>query len=82
MRRVTFTPKAIKDYQDLNPKQKERVRLLISQIQEAPFKGIGKPEPLKYGLQGYWSRRIDIVNRLVYSINDEEIEIISCKFHY
>ena len=46
------------------------------------FKGIGKPEPLKDNLSGLWSRRIDDVNRLVYKVTDNSIEIIQCKGHY
>jgi toxin YoeB len=55
---------------------------LIKDIDRNPFSGIGKPEPLKYELQGYWSRRITDEHRLVYKATSEEVLIISCKFHY
>ena len=55
---------------------------LIKDIQRDPFSGLGKPEALKYDLSGLWSRRITKEHRLVYSVADEEIVIVSCKFHY
>jgi toxin YoeB len=48
----------------------------------SPFDGIGKPEPLKENLSGYWSRRIDETNRLVYQVIDEYVTVISCRYHY
>ena len=48
----------------------------------SPFKGIGKPEPLKENLSGFWSRRIDESNRLVYAVDDRQLTIISCRYHY
>jgi toxin YoeB len=55
---------------------------LIQSCLDEPYAGIGKPEPLKYELKGYWSRRITKEHRLVYKVTDEEIIILSCKFHY
>ena len=55
---------------------------LIESIANTPFNGIGKPEPLKGNLSGYWSRRINIEHRLVYKIEKEVIYIVQCKFHY
>ena len=55
---------------------------LIDDILRNPFDGLGKPEPLKYELKGYWSRRISDEHRLVYKINDDSVIIVSCKFHY
>ena len=55
---------------------------LLKSIKSTPFKGIGKPEPLKYDLTGWWSRRIDRVNRLVYKVSDDAIIFMSCKHHY
>ncbi len=55
---------------------------VIDDILRHPFSGIGKPEPLKHQLKGYWSRRINDEHRLVYKITETEIIIISCKFHY
>ena len=55
---------------------------MLKDISRNGFTGIGKPEPLKENLSGYWSRRIDDVNRLVYQIKDGQIEIIQCRGHY
>ena len=55
---------------------------MIEEIIRTPFEGTGQPEPLKHRLTGFWSRRIDKVNRLVYKIETDNIEIISCKGHY
>ena len=51
-------------------------------VKRSPFDGIGKPEPLKENLTGFWSRRIDDTNRLVYSVESESIVVISCRYHY
>ena len=60
----------------------KRINAIIKDIQREAFTGIGKPEPLRENLSGYWSRRIDEVNRIVYCKQDENILIISCKGHY
>jgi toxin YoeB len=60
----------------------EKILDLIQEIAKAPFYGTGKPEPLKYDLSGCWSRRIDQEHRIVYSVDDEKIRILSCRFHY
>lgn len=60
----------------------KRINELIKDIERNKFKGIGKPEPLKYQLSGYWSRRITDEHRLIYSIDGENIHIISCRYHY
>lgn len=61
----------------------KRINRLIQDIERnGNDEGIGKPEPLKHELQGYWSRRIDETNRLVYTSNEEEIIILQCKYHY
>ena len=59
-----------------------RINSLIKDIERNKFHGIGKPEPLKGDLNGFWSRRIDDTNRLVYRINNDILEIVSCKGHY
>ena len=59
-----------------------RIVRLIKEIEREPFEGLGKPEPLKRNLAGFWSRRIDDANRLVYKYENEELFIISCRFHY
>ena len=60
----------------------KKILSLIKDIQREPFSGIGKPEPLKYELQGYWSRRITDEHRLVYKVEEDLLIIISCKYHY
>ncbi len=60
----------------------KRINQLIRDIQRTPFQGIGNPEPLKYDLAGFWSRRIDREHRLVYQVIDQEILIYSCKYYY
>lgn len=70
------------NWQITNKIKLKRINELIKSVTRTPFEGIGNPEPLKHGLQGYWSRRIDSEHRLVYTIQDEDLIIISCKFHY
>lgn len=77
--------KAWDDYlywQSQDKKTLKRINQLIRDTERDPFNGIGKPEPLKGELSGFWSRRIDETNRLVYRINGELLEILSCKGHY
>jgi toxin YoeB len=64
-----------------------KIRELLMAIQKDPFRGIGKPEPLKFSLQGFWSRRISAEHRLVYRISgykdkDQRCTVIQCRFHY
>lgn len=82
---IEFTESANKDYKwwkRNDPKKTERIQSLLKDINSRPFKGIGKPEPLKFDLQGYWSRRIDKTHRLVYSVQGKRIIVLSCRFHY
>ena len=69
-------------WQVQDKKTLKRINKLIVATLRNPFKGIGKPEPLKENLSGFWSRRIDDNNRLVYAVNDNYLTIISCRFHY
>ena len=69
-------------WQATDKKQLKRTNNLIKDIQQTPFKGIGKPESLKFNLSGFWSRRIDEEHRLVYTVTDEAILIASCRYHY
>lgn len=69
-------------WQTQDRKTLKRINLLIQDIDRNGYSGIGKPEPLKGNMQGYWSRRIDEVNRLVYRITGGKIEIIQCRTHY
>ena len=85
MMRITFSTNAWEDYVSWQRDDKRILRKindLIKDIQRTPFDGQGKPEPLKFDLSGYWSRRIDLEHRLVYQYQDNEILIYSCKFHY
>jgi toxin YoeB len=85
MRRIVFESKAFDDFINWASQDKKiqrKIIRLIKEIQRDPFAGTGKPEPLKYELQGYWSRRINHEHRLVYTATDEEIIIIACRFHY
>lgn len=85
MRNLTFTDEAWESYiywQTQDKRTLKRINDLIQAAQRDPFVGIGKPEPLKHGLGGCWSRRIDESNRLVYEVNEDQVIIISCRYHY
>lgn len=69
-------------WQTQDKKTLKRINKLIKATKSNPFEGIGKPEPLKENLAGFWSRRIDDTNRLVYAVDDKYLTIISCRFHY
>jgi toxin YoeB len=60
----------------------EKILELVQEVAKNPFVGTGKPEPLKYDLSGCWSRRIDQEHRIVYSVEEKKIRILSCRFHY
>jgi toxin YoeB len=60
----------------------ERIDTLIKEIQRTPFKGIGKPEPLKHALAGYWSRSIDSTHRIVYTVDGDSLKIAQLRYHY
>lgn len=85
MKNIVFDSKAFAQFNQWaigNKKIYKKIVELINDTLRNLFSGLGKPEPLKYELQGYWSRRITEENRLVYKVTDTEIMIISCKFHY
>ena len=69
-------------WQTQDKKTLKRINKLIQAAKSTPFEGIGKPEPLKENLSGFWSRRIDDTNRLVYAVDDKYLTIISCRYHY
>lgn len=69
-------------YWQTQDKKTLKINILINDIKRSPFEGIGKPEPLKENLSGFWSHRIDDTNRLVYTVDDTTITIISCRYHY
>ena len=80
----TWTEEAWKDYLNLQNDKKllKKANALLKDIERGGYEGIGKPEPLKGNLAGYWSRRIDDYNRIVYRIDGEIIEIVQCGTHY
>jgi toxin YoeB len=82
---LTWTRDAWEDYiywQGQDRKTLKRINKLITETRRTPFQGIGKPEPLKENLSGFWSRRIDDSHRLVYIVDDGRLTIISCRYHY
>jgi len=84
-RKLAWTGEAWKDYiywQTQDKKTLKRINKLINDAMRQPFEGIGKPEPLRENLSGFWSRRVDDTNRLVYAVDDDFITIISCRYHY
>jgi toxin YoeB len=84
-RLLAWTDEAWADYvywQGQDKKKLKRINRLITDTKRSPFEGIGKPEPLKENLSGFWSRRVDDSNRLVYTVDDSHITVISCRYHY
>jgi len=84
-RRLAWTDEAWADYlywQQQDRKTLRRINKLIEAVKREPFAGIGKPEPLRENLEGFWSRRIDETNRLVYAVDDDLVTLISCRYHY
>jgi toxin YoeB len=87
--KVLFTENAWSSFEywiESDPQMVLKIKEIIASIQRTPFSGLGKPEPLKYDLKGYWSRRISGEHRLVYSISgigrDQICTIVQCRFHY
>ena len=84
-RQLAWTDAAWEDYlywQGQDKKMLKRINKLIIDIKRSPFEGIVKPEALKDNLSGFWSRRVDETNRLVYAADDTYLTIISCHYHY
>ena len=82
---LSWTKEGGADYifwQSQDRKTLKRINKLIVDSQRSPFSGLGKPEPLKENLSGFWSRRIDDTNRLVFAVDDTQITIIACRYHY
>jgi toxin YoeB len=82
---VTFTPTALDDlryWMKTDKRQADRILALLEEIRRTPFDGTGKPEPLRFQLAGCWSRRIDREHRLVYQVEENEIIVIACRYHY
>ncbi len=87
--KLLFADRAWEDYlhwQATDPNTLERLNMLVRECQRSPFKGLGKPEPLRGDLQGWWSRRITLEDRLVYRVigkdAEQRLEIAQCRFHY
>ncbi len=83
--KILFSENAWEDYtyrQKYDKQILKRINELIKEIQRQPFGGIGKPEPLKFGFAGYWSRRIDQEHRLVYKLEKDSLYIAQCRYHY
>lgn len=87
---ISFTSNGWEDLEywiDNDPNTVIRVKDLIKSIRQDPFRGLGKPEPLRYDLKGYWSRRITSEHRIVYKVSgikgvDQKCVILQCRFHY
>ena len=83
--RLVWSEKSWEDYlywQSHDKKILKKINSLIKDIKREPFDGLGKPEPLRYELAGCWSRRITDEHRIVYEIENQNINIVSCRFHY
>jgi toxin YoeB len=84
-RKLTFSDEAWEDYlywQDTDRAMVRRINQLIKDIRRSPHEGIGKPEPLKHQLAGWWSRRIDREHRFVYRVTEQALEIANLRNHY
>ena len=82
---VTFTPTALDDLRywlKTDKRLADRILSLLEETRRTPFDGAGKPEPLRFQLAGCWSRRIDREHRLVYQVEENEIVVIACRYHY
>lgn len=85
MKKIVFETDAYKNFEEWkikSPQTLSKIEDLIIDIKSNPFKGIGKPEPLKHNHKGCWSRRINLEHRLIYRVTSDSIQIISCKGHY
>jgi toxin YoeB len=83
--KLVFSETAWEDYlywQKTDRRLLKRINQLIREIRRIPFEGIGKPEPLKHGLAGYWSRRINDEHRIVYKVADDSLLIAQLRYHY
>jgi toxin YoeB len=83
--KLIFSEHAWEDYlywQRTDRKILERINKLIKEIQRSPFEGTGKPEPLRHGLSGYWSRRITDEHRIVYKVENDSLHLAQLRYHY
>lgn len=72
----------IRHWNSVDPAMTARIIRLLESISATPFSGMGKPEPLKHKLSGCWSRRINHEHRIVYAVEGDTIQVISCRYHY
>jgi len=82
---IKFSDEAWEDYlywQNTDKAVVKRINVLLRDVQRSAFVGIGKPEPLKHHLAGFWSRRIDEEHRLVYAVHDDCVMVAQCRYHY
>jgi toxin YoeB len=83
--KYVFVDESWEDYlywQKTDKKILNKINSLLRDISREPYSGLGKPEPLKYKYQGFWSRKIDSEHRLIYQVKNDEIRIAKCRFHY
>jgi toxin YoeB len=83
--KLTFADEAWEDYlywQKQDRRMVERINKLIKEVQREPFSGLGKPEPLKHALAGFWSRRITDEHRMVYRVDNDTLQIAQLRLHY
>ena len=83
--KIIFSPDALADqeyFKEHVPKTAEKIRQLVNDILQTPFSGLGKPEQLRHDFAGCWSRRINREHRLVYTVKDDTLYVISCRYHY
>ena len=83
--KIIFHPNGWDDYtfwQQNDKKILKKINKLIKEIMRNPFEGTGKPEPLKFDLSGFWSRRIDQEHRIVYRVEKNDLHILTCRYHY
>ena len=85
--KIAFTPQACEDFnfwKATSPRTAEKIKAMLRELQEHPFTGTGKPEPLKYHFSGAWSRRINHKDRLVYQVNGDVVTVfvLAMRFHY
>ena len=82
---LVFSDDAWEEYlywHETDPQMLKRIHQLIKEIMRNPYRGIGKPEPLKHALQGYWSRRITGEHRIVYRVSGDDVKIAQLRYHY
>jgi toxin YoeB len=83
--KIIFHPHGWEDYpywQKTDKKILKEINSLIKEISRSPYEGTGKPEPLKFDLTGFWSRRIDQEHRLVYRVEKDQLHVLACRYHY